>query len=37
MIPKNGYRFSEKIMLQSNEHDPEKWVPVLGKIMLQQY
>jgi hypothetical protein len=31
MIPKSGYRFSEKIMLQNNEHDPEKWVPVFGE------
>jgi hypothetical protein len=31
MIPKSGYRFSEKIMLRQLEHDPEKWVPVFGK------
>jgi hypothetical protein len=30
MIPKSGYRFSEKIMLKL-EHDPEKWPPVFGK------
>jgi hypothetical protein len=28
MIPKSGYRFSEKIMLHQTEHDPEK--PALG-------
>jgi hypothetical protein len=31
MIPKSGCRFSEKIMLQQLEHDPEKWMPVFGK------
>jgi hypothetical protein len=31
MIPKSGYRFSEKIMPKQMEHDPEKWVPVFGK------
>jgi hypothetical protein len=31
MIPKSGYRFSERIMLQQKEHDPEKWIPVFGK------
>jgi hypothetical protein len=31
MIPKSGYRFSEKIMLGQLEHDPEKWVPVFGE------
>jgi hypothetical protein len=30
MIPKSGYRLSEKIMLRE-KHDPEKWVPVFGK------
>jgi hypothetical protein len=30
MIPKSGYRFSERIMLRQ-EHDPEKWIPVFGK------
>jgi len=30
MIPKSGYRFSEKIM-RKDKHDPEKWVPVFGK------
>jgi hypothetical protein len=30
MLPKSGYRFSEKIMLKQ-EHDPEKWIPVFGK------
>jgi hypothetical protein len=24
MIPKSGYRFSEKIMLNYNDHDPKK-------------
>jgi hypothetical protein len=36
MIPKSGYRFSEKIRLQQKEHDPEKWIPVSEKIRLQQ-
>jgi hypothetical protein len=27
MIPKSGYRFSEKIVLKCKEHDPEKWIP----------
>jgi hypothetical protein len=31
MILKSGYRFSEKIMLQRMEHDPEKWEPVFRK------
>src|SRR5215472_6799408 len=31
MIPKSGYRFWEKIMLHPIEHDPQKWIPVLGK------
>jgi hypothetical protein len=31
MIPKSGNRFSEKIMLQQIEHDPEKRKPVFGK------
>ena len=26
MIPKSGYRFSDKIMLRQIEHDPEKLV-----------
>ena len=30
MIPKSGDRFSDKIMLQELEHDPEKWRPVFG-------
>jgi hypothetical protein len=30
MIPKSGYRFSEKIMLQKKAY-PQKWVPVLQK------
>jgi DNA-binding winged helix-turn-helix (wHTH) protein len=29
MIPKSGYRFSEKIMRQQLEHDPEKACPGL--------
>jgi DNA-binding winged helix-turn-helix (wHTH) protein len=36
MIPKSGYRFSEKIMLQQKEHDPEKWIRFSERIMLQQ-
>jgi hypothetical protein len=35
MIPKSGYRFSEKIM-RKNTHDPEKWVPVFGKDHAQK-
>jgi hypothetical protein len=31
MIPKSGYRFSEKDHAPSIEHDPEKWIPVFGK------
>jgi hypothetical protein len=31
MIRKSGYRFSEKITLKEQEHDPEKWVPVFRK------
>jgi hypothetical protein len=31
MIPKSGHRFSDKIMLKRNEHDPEKWAPVFGQ------
>jgi hypothetical protein len=31
MIPKSGFRFSEKILLKKIEHDPEKWTPVFGK------
>jgi hypothetical protein len=34
MILKSGNRFSEKIMLQQIEHDPEKWEPFSEKIML---
>jgi hypothetical protein len=30
MIPKSGYRFSDKIMIRQ-EHDPEKWEPVFGQ------
>jgi len=30
MIPKSGYRFSDKIMLQALEHDPEKVAPNKG-------
>jgi len=30
MIPKSGCRFSDKIMLNQKEHDPEKWMPVFG-------
>jgi hypothetical protein len=28
MIPKSGYRFSGRIMLKQNEHDPEMCMPV---------
>jgi hypothetical protein len=35
MIPKSGYRFSEKIMLKCKEHDPEKWIPVFRKDRAQ--
>jgi len=31
MIRKSGNRFSEKIMLNKIEHDPEKWEPVFRK------
>jgi hypothetical protein len=31
VIPKSGYRFSEKITRQQKVRDPEKWVPVFGK------
>ena len=31
MIPKSGNRFSDKIMLQQKEHDPEKWESVFGR------
>jgi hypothetical protein len=31
MIPKTGSRFSVKIMLESNQHDAEKWEPVFGQ------
>jgi hypothetical protein len=31
MIPKSGYRFSEKDHAPPIEHDPEKWIPVFGK------
>jgi len=31
MILKSGTRFSEKIMLKQEEHDPEKWDPIFGK------
>jgi hypothetical protein len=31
MIPKSGYRFSDKIMRRQLEHDPENWVPVFGQ------
>jgi hypothetical protein len=34
IIPKSGYRFSEKIMF--HEHDPEKWIPVFGKDLLHE-
>jgi len=35
MIRKSGSRFSEKIMLQQTEHDPEKWKPVFRKDHLK--
>jgi DNA-binding winged helix-turn-helix (wHTH) protein len=36
VIPKSGYRFSEKITHQQKVRDPEKWAPVFGKITHKQ-